>query len=668
MQRISTCVTALVLLAAGCGDNGTTTVAGTESGTTAGTGSTIATTEPTTTESMTEPTAGTTPGTMSESQTSTLDPTSTSTSTTEASSTETGMSSTTTAVTATNDTTEETSSSSTMGTMGTMTGDTSTTGEACTQGEIVCEGGSAKVCDGMGGFSSEEVCAKECVPKLGGCVECVPDSGYCEGEKAFACKVDGTGYDSSTCDGLQGVTCNPDAGTCEGACSAEALGTNYIGCDYYPTVTPNPLLTNTNIFTFAVAVSNTTNAVANVTVTRGPNMIAQVAIQANSVGVIPLPWVSDLLQGGNDVGVSHISVDGAYRLRSTQPVTVYQYNPLQYTANGQFSYTNDASLLLPRTAWRNELMAVAWNHFAIAPNWSSFYAVVAAEDNTMVTLGPSASGKWVKAGAGVQANGTGNVMLNSSDVLIVFSANANQGDQAQSDPTGTLVTGTNPLQVIGGHTCVYIPANKGYCDHMEESMPPLEAVGKDYFVSVPLIAGPNTTKARMVRITATEANTVLAYEPAIGAPTTLTNVGDNITINATTQDFRVTSEQKIMVSEYMQGQDAGGNKGDPAMTLAVPVEQYRTSYLVHAPTNYTDSFANIVAPTGSNVTVDGVAVANWTAIGASNYSVARIVLSNAMDGNHNLEGDKKFGIQVYGFGQFTSYWYPGGQNLDAIPQ
>jgi len=561
-------------------------------------------------------------------------------------------------------TTGDTSTTSTTGDASSTTGD-----EPCPLDTIVCEEGKAKVCDGQGGFSSEEVCADECSPALGGCVVCLPGTGYCEGDTAYACLDDGSGHEQQTCDGLQGIICEEGKGQCAGACTPESLGTSYIGCDYYPTITPNPLLTNTNIFSFAVAVANTTNQQADVTVTRGANQVAMVSVPANSVQVIPLPWVNELLTGGNNVGVSKIAVDGAYRLRSTQPVTVYQYNPLQYTANGQFSYTNDASLLIPYTAWRNELRVVAWNHFSAAPNWSAFYAVVAAEDDTKVTLGPSATGKWVKAGAGVQADGTGDVTLNSSDVLIVFSANATQGPASSSDPSGTLVTATRPVQVIGGHICIYIPENAGFCDHIEESIPPIEAVGKDYFVTVPLINAPAATKARMVRIVATEPNTVLTYNPMVnGAPLMLANAGDVATINATSENFRISSEQKILVSEYMQGQAAGGNKGDPAMTLAVPVEQYRTNYLIHAPTNYTDSFANIVAPTGAAITVDGGAVNGWIPIGNGEYSVARVVLSNAQDGNHVIDGDQKFGIQVYGYGQYTSYWYPGGQNLNLIPQ
>jgi hypothetical protein len=60
------------------------------------------------------------------------------------------------------------------------------------------------------------------------------------------------------------------------------------------------------------------------------------------VKVFTLPWVNELAKG---TGPSALVVDGAYRLRSTQPVTVYQYNPLNADV------TNDASLMLPVNTW-----------------------------------------------------------------------------------------------------------------------------------------------------------------------------------------------------------------------------------------------------------------------------------------------------------------------------
>ena len=56
-------------------------------------------------------------------------------------------------------------------------------------------------------------------------------------------------------------------------------------------------------------------------------------------------------------------------------------------------------------------------------------------------------------------------------------------------------------------------------------------------------------------------------------------------------------------------------------------------------------------------------------IGASGWAVSRVTpLSNgpANDGNHQIIGDNGFGISVYGYGQDTSYWYPGGLDLSTI--
>ena len=118
----------------------------------------------------------------------------------------------------------------------------------------------------------------------------------------------------------------------------------------------------------------------------------------------------------------------------------------------------------------------------------------------------------------------------------------------------------------------------------------------------------------------------------------------------------------------MEGQNAGGNQGDPAMTLAVPVEQFRTSYAFHAPTTYTSNYVDVTAPAGTTVMLDGTVVP-FTAIGTTGYAVGRVRSLNAgpaNDGNHTITGDHGFGISVYGYGQYTSYWYPGGLNLTSV--
>ncbi|MEZ4382219.1 MAG: IgGFc-binding protein [Nannocystaceae bacterium] len=566
-------------------------------------------------------------------------------------------------------TTSETTTTANPTTTGDPTGDPTTDGTTdgtttedplCPEGTILCEDNVKKVCDGMGGFSEETPCDDACAPDLG-CVLCVPGEGVCEGEGlAKVCNAMGDGYEEETCDTVQGVVCDQDLGQCVGACAPGNLGTSYIGCDYYPLVTPNVV---SDTFNFSVVVSNTSNDSAHVTVTRGAQMVTEVDVPSQSVQVVNLPWVSEL----KNASASTVVVDGAYRVRSDQPITLYQYNPLQYQLNNSFSFTNDASLLVPVNAWTGDYWVAIRNTLNGLPG---IYAVVASEDDTTVDVTPSATGKIVSGGGGIANDGTGQAVLDQGDVLLVLSA-AGGGMPDISDLTGTHVVADKPIQVISAHRCTYVPYDVLACDHLEESNLPYESLAKEYIVTTPLVKPQGQDpfiKARMVRVIATEDDTTITYDPPQGAPASLASAGDYFEIAATEADFRITADKKVVVSEYMQGQSAGGNTGDPAMTIAVPIEQYRTDYLFHAPTNYESSFVNITAPMGANVTLDGQNIPALTPIGGTGFGVARVEVSNQGDGTHALSGDDTFGVQVYGYGQYTSYWYPGGLDLKFIPQ
>ncbi len=261
---------------------------------------------------------------------------------------------------------------------------------------------------------------------------------------------------------------------------------------------------------------------------------------------------------------------------------------------------------------------------------------------------------------GLDDKGAGTIKLDAGGVLQLstsdgFSAN---------DLTGMLVKADKPVQVIGGHQCTYVPASIGFCDHLEESMFPVETLATEYIITAPLIPSGVDPKAQIVRVVSTQPGTTLTYDPPQpGAPANLFQAGNWVDLEPTAASFRVKANKPVMVAQYMQGQKAGGDSGDPAMTLAVATYQYRDNYLFHAPTNYEKNFVNITAPTGATVKLDGVDVAGFTPIGGTGYGVARVQLPGSNSGNHTVTGDQSVGISVYGYGQFTSYWYPGGLDL-----
>ena len=561
------------------------------------------------------------------------------------------------------------------GALPTTTSSGGTGGAPCTEGAITCDGNVQKVCDANGGSTATDCAATGlvCVPALG-CLVCVPGGGgSCNGNVGTYCLGDGSATTTETCDPLQGTTCNATTGHCDGACGPKVLGKSYIGCDYYPTVTANVVGTQ---FNFAAAVSNTTANAAVVTVTQGATTVSSVTVAANSVQVIKLPWQLALKGPASTALIFPASLkvaQGAYRLRSTQPVVVYQFSPLEYTTGGNCttnpnacSYTNDASLLLPTNAWTGTYRVASRHHFFSSVG---FYAVTASADNTTVTVAAGPTGGLVKAGVtGIATNGNGQVVLNAGDVFEIVTSGNDSIPNNPSDVTGTLISADKPVQVIGGHQCTNVPDDKAACDHLEESMFPYESLANDYIVAAPLIpTGGNTPKVELVRIVSTQPNTTLTYDPPqAGAPAAIAVAGGWVELASTSKDFKVSANRPIMVVQYMEGQEAGGNSGDPAMAQAVATTQFRKSYLFHAPTNYEKSYVNIIAPTGATVNLDGAAVAGFTAIGGTGYSVARKNLSNAGTGNHTADSTEGFGISVYGYGQYTSYWYPGGSDLTVL--
>ncbi len=536
----------------------------------------------------------------------------------------------------------------------------------CITGETRCVGNDLETCND-GSFQPTMTCPEVCVTGLG-CVACQPGPVSCIGETATVCLPDGSGHDTFPCDPVQGMSCDVDSDECVGACAPQYLGRSYTGCEYFPTVTGQGV---SNAFQFAVVVANTTSETITATIDDGALSAPLVFdVAANSVAVQELPWVESLKlcnlvspSGCSTPSLTPLAVSkGAYHLRTTGPVTVYQFSPLDYTDGaGSYTYTNDASLLLPANALTGRYMVATlpWWPQATFP---SLMAITATNDATAVTITTSTN---VAAGTGTPAFNSGvptTITMAAGEVVQLITV--------AGDLTGTSVDADKPVQVLGAHYGIFLPDGVCCADHLEESMFPIESLSTDYIITGPAVPAIPTGKERLIRIIATANNTTLTYEPAIpGAPSSLALAGDFAEITQQSGDFLISANHKILVAEYMEGQDAGGNTGDPAMTIAVPTDQYRNEYLFHAPTNYEINYVNITAPTGAIVTLDGTTVTDFTAIGASGFGVARVTLDAGPGGlgNHQANASEPFGITVYGYGQWTSYWYPGGLDLDNIP-
>jgi hypothetical protein len=101
--------------------------------------------------------------------------------------------------------------------------------------------------------------------------------------------------------------------------------------------------------------------------------------------------------------------------------------------------------------------------------------------------------------------------------------------------------------------------------------------------------------------------------------------------------------------------------------MIASVEQYRTKYVFLAPNDYDFNYIDVVAPSDAELVLDGVVVdyGSKSPI-ADGYDVWRVGLVSSGSGAHTLESSTEVGLQVLGYGLFTSYEYPGGLNLKHI--
>jgi hypothetical protein len=473
---------------------------------------------------------------------------------------------------------------------------------------------------------------------------------------------------------------------------AESLTRNsYIGCDYWPTVTLNPVWPS---FDYAVAVSNPQTSDVTVSVSGGAlTQPLQVTVPKGQVQAIPLPWVPALKgptfdenTAVSDPGRSRLVSGGAYHLTTDLPVSVYQFSALEYEIDAGagcpgfgdggagphcYSYSNDASLLLPTNVAGSDYGILAWPSFAATPG---FMAVVATADATHVTVYPSGRVQGVPdAGPALMVRGdSATYTLSKGDVLEMFSDTGDIHTPVYTqDLSGSIVHADQPVIAYGGHGCTFIPQNKKACDHLESSMFPIQSLGTDYVVTMPHTPH---GEHQWVRIMAFYPNTKVVFDPPVsGTNGGVIGTGEVLDLPDVDQPFAVHANGRIFVAQYELGEfstlpdDAGvptPDLGDPSECPAITIAQYRSTYTFLAPSSYAENWIDVVAPMGANVKLDGTVISpgDFHQVGTQIFGVAHEQLPGGQEG-HSISGDVPFGLYVYGYGSRTSYMYPGGLDL-----
>jgi hypothetical protein len=571
-------------------------------------------------------------------------------------------------------------------------------GGVCTNGQWECVPGSqvARQCNGRGGYLSMVDCTaagRNCIAGVG-CAVCRPGMQQCKDgapNTTQECAMDGSGWiDGQTCDSGNGEFCR--AGRCVTRCGD--LGNSYLGCDYWPTITTNHELSNS--FFFSAVIANPNAYDVNVRVEGGAlTSPRERVIAAGQVGRIDLPWVPELSNNvrcpaSGCVARSARVAGGAFRLRANGPVAVYQFNPLQFAnvpnprTQNDFSFTNDASLLLPQNVLGRQYIVVTttngplqWLPAGSPPAYTgAFLSIVSAqnEGTNDVTVRLTAPVQDPTNPARTLPIGEHTFQLDRGEVLQLVMPNV------PGDLTGTLINSSAPIAVFSGNSCTSTPMTQPACDHVEEQLFPTTTWGRTYAVT-PFRDRP-TNVNHFVRIVAQRDGATLSFD-GIAMPAAcnrMLNQGQFCEFE-TQQAFQVTGSQPIMVAQFMRG--LGSNSacvpslsgvipnrpdcvGDPAMVLEVPTDQYRNFYNFLIPDSYQQNYMNVTATRGAMITLDGNMVMGTPVPTGAN--LVTYVL-NVPPGQHTIQAvtpAERFGIKVYGVASFTSYAFPGGLDLAPI--
>ncbi|MGC4095356.1 MAG: IgGFc-binding protein [Polyangiaceae bacterium] len=484
----------------------------------------------------------------------------------------------------------------------------------------------------------------------------------------------------------------------------------YLGCEFYPTVLANVV---SPVFDFAVVVANASDEVATIQV-EGPNAFTSSAsVAAHGLVTIYLPWVDSLKGPGlsNTCSAaamtgSVLAQKGAYHLTSSRPVAAYQFSPLEFRAAGgpagkQWgcvagvsplcecnSYSNDASLLLPKNALTSNYVAFTWRDQGNASSSKpATIAITALVDATEIAVktGPKANLQAGPSGSNLPAVGPDQVFrftLDHHDVVELVAV-------AGSDLSGTQIQASEqkPIQVMSGSPSGTSPSDSvRSADHMEEVVFPAESVGSDYVV--PVGTGPHGTPvAHTVRIYGHAKASTLSYFPSkpSGAPDSV--APGAVSEFQTSSDFQVRGTEPFAVGSFLVGgqlldpaASSQDSMGDPSESFLTTVAQYRDRYVFLAPIDYDANFVDVVVPSGVTLKLDGKDLdpASGTALAgratdgstAREFHILRVKLDagSAFVGSHEITASAPVGIQVLGYGRFTSYQYPGGLNLNLIAE
>lgn len=395
---------------------------------------------------------------------------------------------------------------------------------------------------------------------------------------------------------------------------------------------------------------------------------------------LPYELQGDFISAGQNAIGNQVEsvVKNVFHVTSDKEVSVYALN--------QASTTSDAFLVLPTDALGKDYIVLTYNsdNPQNGDKTPSQFAIVATEDNTDITINPSAP----TSKNGIASNII--VKLNQGETFLVQADN--KFDNGFADLTGSRVQSSRPVALFAGQMRARIPIKDTAMtsrDHIVEQIPSIDTWGRTAIV-VPFPKPDKATNLSqdIYRVLAAYDSTDIMIN---GVKTTTLSTGGMYQSILTTPQV-ISSNKSILVAQYKKtsGDTASSGtdyNGDPFMMLVPPSDQFQDNYRyvsiqalnvvngsfgnkITIQQGYAQQFTTIVMPNSAvaNTRLDGqlvelIAGSNAVPIPGTNFSYIWVRVG---DGVHTVTSSERVGIYVYGYGRANSYGYVGGMSFRSF--
>jgi hypothetical protein len=346
----------------------------------------------------------------------------------------------------------------------------------------------------------------------------------------------------------------------------------------------------------------------------------------------------------------------------------------------QFQYLSDGFMAIPVNALGKEYIVSSFADVSenIGQWLPSISSITAAFDNTEVKFTMGGTDRSTTAG-GLEPGKQSIWNLEKGDVLLISSLGS------KAELSGSRIETNNPVAVVSGNFCAYVPTNCGCGDLLEEMELPTDLWGTEYHVTN--VA--DRLKNSMIKIFAKEPNTnifrdyeIMGFIRDNGG---ISGIGylDMRADDSSPRPIVISGDKPISVTQYNCSRGDDGIGSYPFQMVLIPTELYSTNSTFITPC--TDSlyfkkhYINICYKATEFGTIpDDLEFAkfendkfNWMKLidisanpgspfsqmdGGVKYYLKTIKLDEA--GVYSIRAKDKFQAYSYGFALHNSYGFP----------